>query len=149
MGLFNRSAKSATTTATPVAPVFDAPTAAIDDIAGDYTLDVTHTRIGFSARHAMVTTVRGQFGEFEGGAHLDTTDPKWTSRKCVQARKAVYEYDDHGNLRTVVGVAGNVVVPLAGTAGSLALSKRQDKERTALNARVQTSCISKKRRPRN
>ena len=80
MGLFNRSAKSATTTATPVAP-FDAPTAAIDDIAGDYTLDVTHTRIGFSARHAMVTTVRGQFGEFEGGAHLDTTDPTASSAK--------------------------------------------------------------------
>ena len=81
MGLFNRSAKSATTTATPVSPVFDAPTAAIDDIAGDYTLDVTHTRIGFSARHAMVTTVRGQFGEFEGGAHLDTTDPTASSAK--------------------------------------------------------------------
>ena len=49
MGLFSRSTKSTiTTTATPVAPAFDAPTAAIDDIAGDYTLDITHTRIGFS-----------------------------------------------------------------------------------------------------
>jgi len=83
MGLFNRSAKATTVTtaATPVAPVFDAPTVAIDDIAGDYTLDITHTRIGFSARHAMVTTVRGQFGEFEGSAHLDTTDPAASSAK--------------------------------------------------------------------
>ena len=83
MGLFNRSARATTVTtaATPVAPVFDAPTAAIDDIAGDYTLDITHTRIGFSARHAMVTTVRGQFGEFEGSAHLDTTDPAASSAK--------------------------------------------------------------------
>ena len=83
MGLFNRSAKATTVTtaATPVATVFDAPTAAIDDIAGDYTLDITHTRIGFSARHAMVTTVRGQFGEFEGSAHLDTTDPAASSAK--------------------------------------------------------------------
>ena len=83
MGLFNRSAKATTVTtaSTPVAPVFDAPTAAIDDVAGDYTLDITHTRIGFSARHAMVTTVRGQFGEFEGSAHLDTTDPAASSAK--------------------------------------------------------------------
>jgi polyisoprenoid-binding protein YceI len=79
MGLFNRSAKA---TAVPTAaPVFDAATAAVDDIAGDYTLDITHTRIGFSARHAMVTTVRGHFGEFEGSAHLDTTDPAASSAK--------------------------------------------------------------------
>jgi polyisoprenoid-binding protein YceI len=91
MGLFNRSAKSTTgtsattsavpTAATPVAPDFEAPTAAVADIAGDYTLDVTHTRIGFSARHAMVTTVRGQFGDFEGTARLDTSDPAASSAK--------------------------------------------------------------------
>jgi polyisoprenoid-binding protein YceI len=83
MGLFTRSSKTSTT-ATPVAtpnPVFDAGTTAIDDIAGDYTLDVTHTRIGFSARHAMVTTVRGQFGEFEGSAHVDTANPAASSAK--------------------------------------------------------------------
>ena len=60
--------------ATP-APVFDAGTTAVDDIAGDYILDPAHTRIGFSARHAMVTTVRGQFDEFEGTAHVDTANP--------------------------------------------------------------------------
>jgi polyisoprenoid-binding protein YceI len=88
MGLFNRTTKPATATTTvtravpaPAAAVFDAGTVAVDDIAGDYTLDITHTRIGFSARHAMVTTVRGQFGEFEGGAHLDTTDPSASSAK--------------------------------------------------------------------
>jgi polyisoprenoid-binding protein YceI len=83
MGLFNRSAKS---TSAPVAAVaatsaFDAGTSAVDDIAGAYTLDVTHTRIGFSARHAMVTTVRGQFGEFEGTAQIDTANPSSSSAK--------------------------------------------------------------------
>lgn len=34
--------------------------------AGTYVLDPTHTRIGFVARHLMVTKVRGSFGEFEG-----------------------------------------------------------------------------------
>ncbi|WP_300681551.1 YceI family protein [Nocardioides sp.] len=50
-------------------------TAAISDIAGDYTLDPAHTRLGFSARHAMVTTVRGYFREIEGTAHIDTATP--------------------------------------------------------------------------
>jgi polyisoprenoid-binding protein YceI len=48
---------------------------ALDDIAGDYVLDPSHTRGGFSARHAMVTKVRGQFDEFEGTAHVDTENP--------------------------------------------------------------------------
>jgi polyisoprenoid-binding protein YceI len=50
-------------------------TTALTDISGDYTLDVAHTRLGFSARHAMVTTVRGSFKEFEGTAHVDTANP--------------------------------------------------------------------------
>jgi polyisoprenoid-binding protein YceI len=54
---------------------FDAPTAAVEDISGDYTIDPTHTRLGFSARHAMVTTVRGQFTDFAGTAHIDTANP--------------------------------------------------------------------------
>ena len=54
---------------------FDAPTTAIDDITGDYTLDPRHSRLGFIARHAMVTKVRGQFGEFAGTAHIDTANP--------------------------------------------------------------------------
>lgn len=40
-------------------------------LAGDYTLDPAHTRIGFAARHAMVTKVRGAFNAFEGAAHID------------------------------------------------------------------------------
>ena len=43
---------------------FDTPTTALDDIAGDYTLDVSHSRLGFTARHAMVTKVRGHFADW-------------------------------------------------------------------------------------
>ena len=56
-------------------PIFDEGTAAVEDISGDYTLDVAHSRLGFSARHAMVTTVRGAFKAFEGTATIDTADP--------------------------------------------------------------------------
>src|SRR3954454_5810004 len=45
------------------------------DLTGTYTLDPTHTRIGFVARHAMVTKVRGSFNEFEGTAVVDGTNP--------------------------------------------------------------------------
>lgn len=44
-------------------------------LTGDYQLDPAHTRIGFVARHAMVTKVRGSFDEFEGTAHLDGETP--------------------------------------------------------------------------
>ena len=54
---------------------FDPATAVLDDIAGAYTLDPVHSRLGFSARHAMVATVRGQFTEFTGTAHVDTAIP--------------------------------------------------------------------------
>jgi polyisoprenoid-binding protein YceI len=54
---------------------FDPATAVLTDIAGDYTIDPAHTRLGFSARHAMVATVRGQFTDFTGTAHVDTANP--------------------------------------------------------------------------
>jgi polyisoprenoid-binding protein YceI len=54
---------------------FDPSTNVIDDIAGDYTIDASHSRLGFVARHAMVTKVRGHFGDFGGTAHIDTANP--------------------------------------------------------------------------
>ena len=40
----------------------------LNELNGTYTLDPSHTEIGFTARHAMVTKVRGAFNEFEGTA---------------------------------------------------------------------------------
>ena len=55
-------------------------------LTGTYTLDPTHTRIGFVARHAMVTKVRGSFNEFEGTATIDGDDPARSSaRVTIQA----------------------------------------------------------------
>ena len=53
----------------------DVATQAVGDVTGTYDLDPTHTRIGFSARHAMVTTVRGSFTDFTGEARIDTVNP--------------------------------------------------------------------------
>ena len=56
---------------------------ALAQLTGDYAIDPTHSRIGFVARHAMVTKVRGAFNEFEGTAHLDGTDPSRSSARLV------------------------------------------------------------------
>ena len=40
-------------------------------VTGDYDIDPAHSRIGFAAKHAMVTTVRGDFKEFTAEVHLD------------------------------------------------------------------------------
>ncbi len=48
--------------------------ATLGDLSGTYVLDPSHTRIGFVARHAMVTKVRGQFSEYEGSAVVDAED---------------------------------------------------------------------------
>jgi polyisoprenoid-binding protein YceI len=45
---------------------------------GTYTLDRAHTQMGFVARHAMVTKVRGTFDEFDGTAVFDAADPAAT-----------------------------------------------------------------------
>ncbi|MBQ0827999.1 YceI family protein [Streptomyces tagetis] len=69
MGIFNRS-KSADSadSAAPVNPDLAA-------LTGEYTIDPAHTTLGFVARHAMVTNVKGKFNEFSGTLHLDGADP--------------------------------------------------------------------------
>ena len=74
--------------------------------------------------------------------NLDTTDRRWTSARCVAARKEVALYNDKAGMRGVVGVLGNLAAPFAGTATSLALSKAQDDERARLNHKVRAACIS-------
>jgi polyisoprenoid-binding protein YceI len=48
-------------------------------LTGTYALDVAHSRLGFVARHAMVTKVRGAFNDFEGTAVIDGADPSKSS----------------------------------------------------------------------
>ncbi|MFG2329201.1 YceI family protein [Streptomyces sp. NPDC048604] len=70
MGLFNRKS---TDTAVAVADLPVDP--ALAALTGEYTIDPAHSSIGFTVRHAMVTNVRGTFGEHEGALKLDGSDP--------------------------------------------------------------------------
>lgn len=64
-------------------------TTKLSKLTGDYALDTAHTRIGFVARHAMVTKVHGQFDEFEGSAHLDGDDPSKSSAQLTIQAKSI------------------------------------------------------------
>jgi polyisoprenoid-binding protein YceI len=80
MGLFARKSESAPTAATTTV----APAAGdLSHLTGDYNIDHTHSRVGFTVRHAMVTNMRGAFGEFEGRLHLDGSDPSKSTAELV------------------------------------------------------------------
>lgn len=49
------------------------------DLTGRYVVDPSHSRVGFVARHAMVSKVRGSFNEFEGAGYFNAEDPTQSS----------------------------------------------------------------------
>ena len=46
-----------------------------EQLTGTYTIDPSHSRLGFVARHAMVTKVRGGFNDFAGTFTVDAEEP--------------------------------------------------------------------------
>ncbi len=58
-------------------------------LTGTYTLDPAHSRIGFVARHAMVTKVRGAFNDFDGTAVLDGDNPANSSARVTIQVKSI------------------------------------------------------------
>ncbi|WP_148616169.1 YceI family protein [Nocardioides rubriscoriae] len=86
MALFSRKNRTPATTSAPATgstPTTATTTAVAPDISGSYTIDPSHTRVGFNARHAMVTSVRGAFGDLSGHAVVDTAVPSSSSVELV------------------------------------------------------------------
>ena len=44
-------------------------------LTGTYDLDTTHSTVGFTVRHAMVTKVRGNFNDFEATLTVNQENP--------------------------------------------------------------------------
>ena len=66
--------------------------------AGTYVLDPSHTRIGFIARHLMVTKVRGSFGDFDGSITIAEDVAKSTAQASIRAlsiETGVKDRDNH------------------------------------------------------
>ena len=74
-------------------------TTELSRLTGTYTIDPAHSAIGFTARHAMVTKVRGAFSDFDGTAVLDGANPAASSAtvtiqvKSIDTRNG--QRDDH------------------------------------------------------
>ena len=72
------------------------------DLSGSYSIDPAHSRIGFVARHAMITKIRGSFDEFEGSGSFDATNPENSSLqlKIKAASIDTRNADRDGHLRS-------------------------------------------------
>ncbi|MFM9443416.1 YceI family protein [Streptomyces acidiscabies] len=94
MGIFGRKSDDGS----------EAPAASADlaALTGDYTVDPAHSTLGFTARHAMVTNVKGTFGEFSGELHLDGSDPSAStaSLDIVMASIDTGSADRDGHLKS-------------------------------------------------
>lgn len=101
MNLFTRAAtlrRPAPPTApapqlTPEQPAFPPragmPDPALAALTGEWIIDPAHSRIGFSVRHAMVTTVRGSFTEYQSRLHFDGRDPSRSRAEIVMSTGSV------------------------------------------------------------
>ncbi|TDE94892.1 polyisoprenoid-binding protein [Occultella glacieicola] len=65
-------------------------------MSGEWVFDPSHTRVGFSARHAMVTKVRGAFNEVDGRMLVDPDGP---AKSSVEVRLAVASIDTRNGQR--------------------------------------------------
>lgn len=54
-------------------------TNALTELKGTYVLDAAHSQVGFVARHAVVTKVRGAFSDVSGSATIDGANPAASS----------------------------------------------------------------------
>ena len=75
-------------------------------------------------------------------AQLNRHDPEYRSRDCRQARAAAAEYAEEENGRTVVALAGNLVVPCAGTAAAAYMHAQRRDDAEKLNRRIAAACTS-------
>lgn len=53
------------------------------DYAGTWQIDPSHSRLGFVARHAMVSKVRGAFTDFTGTVTIDPTAPQQSTAQVT------------------------------------------------------------------
>lgn len=52
-------------------------------LTGTYTIDASHSTFDFTARHAMVTKVRGSFNDFAGSLTVDAENPAAASAEVT------------------------------------------------------------------
>src|SRR5215204_4359731 len=69
-------------------------TGVLQTTTGTWAIDASHSRVGFSAKHAMVATVRGQFTEFAGVLTLDGAAPERSAAEVTIAAASISTSSD-------------------------------------------------------
>jgi polyisoprenoid-binding protein YceI len=71
-------------------------------VTGTYAIDPAHSSVGFVARHAMVTKVRGSFTEFDGSGFFDVDHPGNSHLELVIKAESINtgNADRDGHLRS-------------------------------------------------
>jgi polyisoprenoid-binding protein YceI len=71
-------------------------------LTGTWTIDPSHSRLGFVARHAMVTKVRGHFEKFEGAVEVNGDSPVTSSVRVSADIDSITTGDEQrdGHLRS-------------------------------------------------
>ena len=89
------------------------------ELTGTYTIDVAHSRIGFVARHAMVTKVRGAFNDFEGTATIDGDNPDNSSASVTLQVASIdtrnQQRDEHLRTNDFLDIASYPTITFAST----------------------------------
>lgn len=86
--------------------------------AGTWTVDPTHSRIGFVARHMMVTKVRGSFSEYSAEVEIGD-DPLDSSLSAVVQMASIdtgnADRDNHLRTNDFFDIAGHPTMTLVAT----------------------------------
>ncbi|KUN24878.1 polyisoprenoid-binding protein [Streptomyces antibioticus] len=76
-------------TGRPGTPTTLLPDPTLAALTGEWVIDPAHSRIGFSVRHAMVTTVRGAFAEYQSRLYFDGRDPSRSQAEIMVSTASV------------------------------------------------------------
>jgi polyisoprenoid-binding protein YceI len=71
------------------APSAVLPEPGLSALTGEWVIDPAHSRIGFSVRHAMVTTVRGAFTDYQSRLYFDGRDPARSKAEIIVSTAGV------------------------------------------------------------
>jgi polyisoprenoid-binding protein YceI len=69
------------------------------ELTGTWEIDPMHSTVGFAVKHAMVSTTRGHFAGFTGGATIDAANPEksstWLEIDATTIVTGVEQRDQH------------------------------------------------------